>query len=213
MVDDTSSNQPESQLSFNLRKAREFAQWLRSKGHGLSVPQTTRHVAAGTTFSLTLDHFEGVVRLLEAGLSGPALALIRPLLESYVQGLWLYQVATDQQIHAFLRSQMRPKLERMLQGIDEKKIFESLIRKDMEDPVLAMHGFTHGGPRHIENRFVGNQIKAAYSEQLLSDALRHAALFGFMALLDMIAMAGNQDLGDAVYSEGRERLWALARRT
>jgi hypothetical protein len=90
-------------LSVELSKACELSAYLTSKLHDISTKDTLRNRIAGACFSVALDHFDGVLILLERSprLYSSTYALIRPIFESYIRGMWFMYCATDKKIENF----------------------------------------------------------------------------------------------------------------
>jgi hypothetical protein len=68
--------------------------------HDISTKDTLRNRIAGACFSVALDHFDGVLILLERSprLYSSTYALIRPIFESYFRGIWFMYCATDKRL-------------------------------------------------------------------------------------------------------------------
>jgi len=192
-------------LRDQLDRSKKVGPWLRSNGHGLSFERTRRVVMAAASFQLTFDHHDAVV-MLTSRHPASALALIRPLYESYIMGLWLFRIANDQQIEAILARQFVPGLDRMVRDLDRGGLFDRPMLPDMKPVMKKMDGLTHGGVEHIQHRYAEGKISPMYPDELMVDALRIADLFTVMAILESAALAENIPLGDRLNQEGRDLL-------
>ncbi len=70
-----------------------------------------REKAAICLLQQALDVDDGIRVLLENNLPGAALALARPLFECYVRGVWLLNVATDNEVDKFLSGKYCPEFD------------------------------------------------------------------------------------------------------
>lgn len=193
-------------LDNQLDLSRRLGLWVRTNGHGLAFERTQRLVMAAASFQLTFDHHDAVVLLVANKQPASGLALLRPLYESYVLGLWLFRIADQQQIDAMLARRLAPELDRMVRNLDGKKFFDRPMLQDMKTVIKKMHGFTHGGVEHIQYRYADGNISPNYPDELMVDVLQIADLFTVMAILESAALAEDITLGDRLSQEGRELL-------
>ena len=84
--------------------AKDLARWLHGRVTGQKMPGDDRHRAAGALLQQSEDIADGTILLLENRLPGPALALARPLFESYVRGVWALHCADDDAVARFIES-------------------------------------------------------------------------------------------------------------
>ena len=124
--------------------------------------------------NLGLLHLGGVIMLAEAENYTSCLALLRPMVEASVRGLWLFYCAADEKILSFAESRERfefPRFRLMLEEIASQKadISKRLLRietwKDLCD-------YTHGGVRLIE-RFAITEANSDKARLQIMEAVRN----------------------------------------
>ena len=130
--------------------------------------RSPQHLVGGSLFQHALDIADATVILVRKGLPGPALALARPLVESWLRGVWATKCANDLEIGKFLDTG-RPgpwRLEELSESIKERIPTDAkwLEETTGQPEVRSMlHDFTHGGSRQVQYRFGGETIGSIQS--------------------------------------------------
>ena len=122
-----------------------------------SLTESPQDLVGGGLFQHALDIADATIILVEEGLPGPALALARPLIESWVRGVWASKGADDQKIDDFLISG-RPnpwnlkELTECVKNLIPTEI-EWLEQTISQPEVLSMwNDLTHGGRLQVQYR-------------------------------------------------------------
>ena len=128
-----------------------------------------REKAAICLFQQALDVEDGIRDLLNRNnyLPRAALALARPLFESYVRGIWLLKTATDDDTDKFLSGKYYPEFDipNLAKAIgNDPETGGKWINEIKESHLKVMHDLTHGGTSHINSRCFPNTIESNYSE-------------------------------------------------
>lgn len=104
-------------LSEAIRNAIDFSVWAHQHINEIDIPNQSREKIALAAFQQSLDVDDAITLLIENHLPGPAYSLARPLLESYICGVWLLMCANEQQIDAFIEGRM-PKIQTMIKAME-----------------------------------------------------------------------------------------------
>ncbi len=129
-----------------------------------------REITAICLLQQALDVEDGIRVLLNKNsyLPGAALALARPLFESYVRGIWLLKTATDDDTDKFLSGEYYFKISNLVEAIgNDPDTDGKWINEIKEAHLRVMHDLTHGGTSHINSRCFPNLIEPNYSEEHL----------------------------------------------
>lgn len=125
------------------------------------APDDRRATIAAASHSVTFQHHHAIAILIESGLYGSAAALLRPMYEACVNGLWLTYVADDQHLQAFEENRYRPepsKALRKLRSHDDGEYIQCLERMHKQ-VVEPLNSYVHTGGlqvmRHIGASFIG----------------------------------------------------------
>jgi hypothetical protein len=120
---------------------------------------------------ISLEHHTAIWLLMERGLTGLALALVRPVVDCWLRALWINAIATDQQIEQARLDKLRfPSIDRMLDEVkpvysesdtveDIDKLFQYVKRL-----WRRLSSYTHAGGYQVDRRFTGDQIKPSYTD-------------------------------------------------
>ena len=82
-----------------LNESRQIEKFINTHALGYSLPAGHyREQYAAHHFYIALDWYRAVILLTASQFRGPALTLVRPMLESWIKGTWIKLVASDDQI-------------------------------------------------------------------------------------------------------------------
>ena len=155
-------------LSQAISQAKDLSTWLGEKTNDKGIPVNRRSQTGLSLLQHSLDVADAIIILLENNLPGPAWALARPLLESYVNGIWILKCASDEEVDQFLNIGRCPKFSKLLKAIDNKaKPHADWIRETEKANMRYFHDFTHGGIQHVRRRITENSVEPNYPEQEL----------------------------------------------
>ena len=148
-------------LDQTISKAKKLGVWLHKKTNGKTLPSNKETNVAGVCLlQHSLDVADATIILLEHDLPGPAWTLARPLLESFVRGIWILQCASDEQVENFRNGKcpLFPELLKAMADHDEAKVHADWIRAQTKNKDI-FHDFTHGGIEHVMRRITENDEK------------------------------------------------------
>ncbi|MEZ5650260.1 MAG: DUF5677 domain-containing protein [Burkholderiaceae bacterium] len=185
-----------------LGAAQDRVEWLRSKTNYLEFPSSPKAKAASACFGITLDHHQGIIVLIDAGIFAPALALVRAAFEAYVRGAWLWQCATEMDAEDYLAGGSRPNIERQLRALENAEpTAKRHLSKLKQAKWAAMSGFTHAGGLHAQRWLNDVYVEANYAPEELKSAVAFSELIGAVAAVGLAEIAGNDLLAQAVHNE------------
>ena len=147
-------------LDQTISQAKNLGVWLHKKTNGKNLSSKETNVAGVCLLQHSLDVADATIILLEHDLPGPAWTLARPLLESFVRGVWILQCASEEQVENFRNGKCppRPELLKAMADHDEAKLHADWIRAQTKNKDI-FHDFTHGGIEHVLRRITENDEK------------------------------------------------------
>ena len=147
-------------LNQAISQAKNLAGWLHKKTNGRNFPSKGTSAWGVCLLQHSLDVADATIVLLEHDLPGPAWTLARPLLESFVRGIWILRCASDEQVENFRNGKCPsfPELLKAMDDHDEAKLHADWILVNMENKTI-FHDFTHGGIEHVLRRITENDEK------------------------------------------------------
>lgn len=179
-----------------LAEAVENANRLALSLHGLRLKADLRSRAAAACFAVAQQHHNAILILLgnRPPLHATAFALLRPLVEAAIRGLWLSHCATDEQVSNFVEPQ-RKQLDTvsMMKAIDKVAAkagstlssYESVYEKHWG----ALSAYTHTGEHQIQRWLTTNDIEPKDSITEVSE------LLGLTNSVAELAAVGTKTLG------------------
>src|SRR5436190_12223298 len=161
-------------LAEQLKRSAAIDAWLYDECESITAPRQQRVILAASSYQLAMEHHRALVHLMREGMHGPALALLRPLVEAYTMGLWLHHCAQAVHFQQILDRKFTWTLVDFQRELDKTTLFGSTLVDDMRLAVKNMHGFTHGGIEHFQWRLPDEEVRPSYPEDLLAGALSFA---------------------------------------
>jgi hypothetical protein len=181
-------------------------------------PGNIKNKVLAAYVDIALEHHKAIWLLTAAELNGSALALVRPIYETYLRALWISMVASADEIEKasrdeldWLRIKVLDDIKRAysanLAKVDAVGITPTSVVKDEEatkraelgdsffqsisETVKILHCYTH--PGGLLRRFTGDEVKPNYSEDEIAEAL-FAATWVLLYLVNFFfASIGRRD--------------------
>lgn len=161
---------------------------------GLGDSKRLQHAAG--CLHLVLEHAQAIVVLTQDKFFGSALALQRPLHETFWRGLWLRYAATDDQMDDAGRDKFPGKRE-IIDGLD--KAFERRGSSYMTGGFWKhLCSYTHGGFQQIGARLTADGLKSNYMLLEVMQGLRSAGMIQLAAAAEFASMAADESLAMTV---------------
>jgi hypothetical protein len=152
-------------LDKSITEAKNIGIWLHQHTNECEISVRRRERAGLSIFQQSLDINDAIIVLLENNLPGPALALARPLFESYVRGFWLLNCATEEEVDSFFVGKY-PNFPGLMKAIsNDAKSGGAWIHNNKDANLPSFHDLTHGGSEHIKRRLTLAAIEPNYPEQ------------------------------------------------
>lgn len=161
---------------------------------GLGDSKRTQ-LAAGC-LHLVLEHGQSIVVLVQDKCFGSALALQRPLHETFWRGLWLRYAATDRQVDDAGRDRFPSKVEMLSDlntafGRQRSSYMQGWFWKQL-------CSYTHGGFQQIGARLTTDGLKSNYALLEVMQVLRSAGMVQLATAAEFATMAADESLALAV---------------
>lgn len=176
-----------------LNQILEIAKKLSEEIHELTNEKDYPKNYGLTLLQQSQDICDAIRILLEANLPGPASALARPMLDTYVRGLWLLNHAPDEEIERFLAGNKLPGFNELLDAIgNDEETGGAWIHQICELNRDAFHDLTHGGIEHVLRRITDDSIEPNYPEEEKIRLIHTQIGIQFAISYELLALANNQ---------------------
>ena len=90
----------------SIDKAFGLHEWVMENLDGLDISTEKRILLAVSCYDIVIEHHIGITVLLKSKINGSAFALVRPLFETFVRGVWLRHCATDKEIEKYINDSL-----------------------------------------------------------------------------------------------------------
>lgn len=178
-----------------LRHSIDTLHWIHAKLHGLKIAKLTdskRAQLAGGCWHVTIEHSMAVVVLVDQSLHGSALALVRPLFESYIRGMWLMHAATDAEVDAAGRDDFPRDINKLTRELEAAGASHFTDLKSQWWKRLC--SLTHTGYQQIGARLTPEGLGYGYDNDEIAQALGWADGIGLLAVVAFAGMAEDHAL-------------------
>jgi hypothetical protein len=180
-------------LPEHIKRSFDLGHWLAAELNDLSLPASLRHRSSAACLSVTQDHQLAITSLIEQGLYSSAFALIRPLFESYVRGLWLAHCASDKELDAFSKGGEPPGITKLLAAIEALPSFaDGRLSNIKAQSWNAMCEFTHTGSLQVQRWNTESSIEQNYPPEELIEALSFSGAIALLSGIGMATLAANE---------------------
>jgi hypothetical protein len=179
----------------SVENAARLSKWLDDRIHRLTIGSGVRERLAAGCLDQVLEHYKGIQVLLKKSLPGSAFALLRPIFEIFVRGLWLLHCASANEVERFRKDKVKKSigdLIKEIEGVDGYRRGQlSKIKKRVWVP---MSSYAHGGYLPVARRNTNRHIKANYRESEKLELVQLVELIAMLAALEIFSLAKRQDL-------------------
>lgn len=183
----------------------QLSNWIGEKIDGKSIPGDFRNRTAAACFHISLSHHVAVASLLSTYRFASAFALLRPLMESYLRGMWLAKVATDHQIENLKNGTELPKSKQIAQALEDLGLCDKLILTNIVKDAWPVYcDFTHTGTRPIYTHMSETGISADIDVEMVNDFCIHCNMWAILSALGLCGLIGNENLTREIGSKGVE---------
>jgi len=195
-------------VSDRLKRSEEVLHWVHANLNGLKVPAlptSKRMQLAGACWHIAIDHQMAITLLVEQTLHASALALMRPMVEAYVRGLWLLNAATDEELDKAGRDEFPIGFfNKLVADLEQPgRLRPGALSRMKGDTWKRLCSYTHTGYQQIGARLTPDGLGYAYEDVELVDALSVADSIALMSVIELGGLAGSERLRFAALEQMR----------
>lgn len=178
-----------------IRHSEDLITWIDKNIDGINIPSETRFRLAGGCLDVALEHHKAVVLLIKYHLYGSAFAMVRPLFESYVRGVWLHRCASDSDINRFTADKLDSSFIKLIQDVEKLPGFDCGTLSSVKSAAWkAMHSYIHCGLLQVTRRNTESSIEPNYTEGEVLQVINNVNAFALFTAMAIAQLAGNEPL-------------------
>lgn len=169
--------------------------WIEKRLEGLDIPKNSRSLLSVSCHDVVIEHHVAIVTLINAKIYGSAFALVRPVFETFVRGVWLKHCANEAELSKFKKDKVEPSFQDLLDSVEVTEAFKSKNLSALKKQAWgAMNSYTHGGFRPISRRLSSGEIYPDFLEQEIKEVLDLSRMFALMSFIQIVGEAKREDL-------------------
>ena len=159
----------------------------------LAVPIDDRSRLSLALLQLAQEHHASIILLIEHQQYASAFALLRPLYEAFVRGVWLARIASEREFAKYQRDEQFS-LKDLATKVSVLPTFDGSNFAVLAGRALnAMHSYTHNGYLASVRRLSSDAIEPAYEVAEIREVLEFAQLLGVLATAEILEQATNME--------------------
>lgn len=178
-----------------LENAKGLSNQLWDGMHGLEVEGELRERLSMSALVVAIHHHKALIFLLENGSYQSFMALLRPQVDAWINGAWLHQCATDQELEDFAAGKSHVAPHKIFERL-EAKLESGLIGQIKKGQWKEMCDFTHTGILQLQRNLTADTIEPNYPEEDLLRALEQANACAVIAATFAAVIAGDGKFAD-----------------
>lgn len=152
-----------------LEQAKQRAFEIAEALFGRHIEEGLRSRLSAACFAVSQQHHNSILILLSQNppLQATAFALLRPLTESTIRGLWLSHVASDEQVETYVQAGTKLDMASMLISVGKAAGVNAHQAIYKHWPSLS--AYTHTGEHQVQRWLTTKHIEPSYSTSELSE--------------------------------------------
>jgi hypothetical protein len=183
---------------------KESMLWVQQHLDGLTLAEPCkRSYLSGACLHASIEHGMAILVLVDEGLYGSALALIRLQFEAYVRGLWLAQCASDCEVDKAGRDEF-PKIGPTIESLERPGLLDSALLSTIKgDAWKPLNSLTHTGYQQIGPRLNKDGIGSYFDDNQIRVALNWAEALAILCTVVFAGLAKDDQLALAALERAR----------
>lgn len=178
-----------------LDNAKSLSNQLWDGMHGLKVENGLRERLSMSALVVAIHHHKALIFLLENKSYQSFMALLRPQVDAWINGAWLHQCASEQELEDFAGGKSHVALYKIFERL-EAKLEAGLIGEIKKGRWKEMCDFTHTGILQLQRNLTADTIAPNYPEEDLLRALEQANACAVIAATFAAGIAGDGKFAD-----------------
>ena len=173
-----------------------LVEWLIKNLDGIEIKNDQQSILAGSLYDITIEHFFGIVKLIETKVYGSAFALLRVQFESFVRGRWIKDQASHEQLEKFIKKdKISQSFDELITAIESHPTSSNKNLSNLKNHSwTALNSYTHSGMLQLERRVKRNLFSPNYSDDEIIEVLKTAGTLALFALQEISKIANRIDL-------------------
>ena len=170
-----------------LYRSQLFSQEIYKVVCGRNAPSSLQGSIAGGSFDAVLEHHRSIILLAERRLFGSAFALLRPMFDGCINGLWATHLATDSELKQFEENRLTIKPPSVINRLKKKldTDYTGTLQRVYDQAWKVMSSYVHGGFVQVVRRNAPEFIGPNYTSEEIAEMLELANSMAVLAVMEI----------------------------
>jgi hypothetical protein len=192
-------------VSETISKGKELSIWITDSLAGLTFPHDQRTTFAVSAFDLALEQHDAIILLIERGLPGAAISLLRASFESYIRGMWALECARDSQIIDVERERLNRGMDVMIRDLERLEAYDTgILSNSWNDAKKILHSFMNSGYRHVMPAIEVQLSGPGSLEREILGAIGYANAVAIMCIIAFAGICNKDELASTAFEKAKE---------
>ncbi|MDE0405438.1 MAG: hypothetical protein OXI53_09020 [Nitrospira sp.] len=171
----------------------ELVEWLNENAYEDCFTNNQRFQLAVTCFYVALEHHKSIVLLISDFYYTSAFSLARPLVEAYVNGLWIARNASENDLEYFVKKgELKPNFGQRVRDIEKNEPQDKGVLSIIRNKAWSgMSNYVHSGMTQLSRHMTVDTIGLNFTDKEIVYLLDFVNGFGLAAGLWMKSMPGS----------------------
>ena len=167
---------------------------LQAATAGTVYPPGRRVQLSLASFCIVREHHHAIALLLDQELYASAFALMRPLYEGSVKGMWFAHCAQDGQLEGFAKDKELPAVGDLADDLLKSPLPADVsfqLRRIKTLYWKAMSSFSHAGHAQLKRWLIATGVEPTYSTEEIREVANFTAYVVVVSALERARLGGN----------------------
>ena len=175
-----------------IEASKALSNWIGDRVDNLELRGSDRVRLASACLHIALTHHSSIVALIDGGRYASGFALIRPQIDSYLRGLWLHYIASDEKLAGIPRGDDPPGTRDIMAQLERMGHFDpSTLTQIGVSMWPIVCDYTHTGGRAMTRHLTGNSVEPHFEVEEIIEALQASNAWALMAAIGLAGFAND----------------------
>ncbi len=191
-----------------LQRSQELALGIASTMQGRKAPDGLRGSVAAGSFDAVCEHHRAINILMEQRFVGSAFALLRPMFDGCIVGLWATYIASDELLERFGDGRFTPEPHKVIKQLKrhDDGSYTDTLHRIYDQAWKPLCSYTHGGRLQVSRRNAADFVGPNYTDDEVREVLTFSNAMAIIAAMEIPSLTSDQAFTDEMMKVVRKHV-------